>query len=160
MHAPSAAAKIWWPCSRLRLEPDNSGFFFCFLSKVLTSCRSLASRGQPCIMSALTAAQLFWIQSPDTQSDQKKLWMTSSCRSSCSYSLNILSLLFKGANSICPKLWAFSGASQPWVNMKIGRGAFLLVGLAALFRVQVLFCWCQFADLMWLCETTFVFLMK
>lgn len=80
----------------------------------------MARRGQPCIMSALTAAQLFRIQSLDTQSDQMKLWMTSLCRSSCSYRLNILSLLFKDANTIFPKLWAFSDASQPWVNMKIG----------------------------------------
>lgn len=70
-------------------------FLFVLFPNIMTSCRFLASRGQPCIMSALTAKQLFWIQSLDTQSDLTKLWMTSSCRSSCSYSSN---LLFKGAN--------------------------------------------------------------
>lgn len=113
MHVPSAAAKIWWPCSRL-VHSLTTQDFFGFLPKVLTSCRSLARRGQPCIMSALTASQLFRIQLLGTQSTQTKLWMTSSCRSSFSYTLNILSLLFKGANFICLKLWAFSGAAQPW----------------------------------------------
>lgn len=130
-------------------------FFFCFRPNVVTSCRSSARRGQSSIMSALTAGQLFWIQSLDTQRDQTKLWMTSSCRSSCSYSLNILYLRFKGANSGC-LLWCLTTLSK-YENR---QGAFPLVGLAALFRIQVLFCRCQFADLMWLCETTFVFLMK
>ena len=110
MRVPSAAAKIWWPCSRLCLRPGDSGFFFSFfvfLPKVLTSWRSLARRGQPCLISALTVAQLFWIQSLDTQSDQTKLW---------TIIYSILSLLFKDANFICPEgpvfLWCLRTLSK------------------------------------------------
>lgn len=84
-------------------------FLPCFQS-LKCLCHSLAHRGQPCIMSALTAMQLYRIQSLDRSkqkpwrtvhrvcfwesdifnTEQIKLRITSPCRSTSIYSLNLL----------------------------------------------------------------------
>lgn len=96
-------------------------FLPCFQS-LKCLCHSLARRGQPCIMSALTAMQLYRIQSLDRSkqklwrtvhrvcfwesnifnTDQIKLWITCPCRSTSIYCSNIpyivLNLIFEGAH--------------------------------------------------------------